>query len=126
MSGEVTHAGHEEADLASVLLAPASIMVLRAVGWLWWGEAAVFVALQPDRRRPIGDVGPHHLFGEDVTAMAQHRRAALSMARTYQITNRSPPSPSSERVAGRPGPDAGKVRARDGAGATGPPPSSPG
>jgi branched-chain amino acid transport system ATP-binding protein len=30
------------------------------------------------------------LFGEDVTAMAQHRRAALGLARTYQITNLFP------------------------------------
>jgi ABC-type branched-subunit amino acid transport system ATPase component len=30
------------------------------------------------------------LFGRDVTAMAQHRRAALGLARTYQITNLFP------------------------------------
>jgi len=30
------------------------------------------------------------LFGQDVTAMAQHRRAALGLARTYQITNLFP------------------------------------
>jgi branched-chain amino acid transport system ATP-binding protein len=30
------------------------------------------------------------LFGEDVTAMAQHRRAARGLARTYQITNLFP------------------------------------
>jgi branched-chain amino acid transport system ATP-binding protein len=30
------------------------------------------------------------IFGQDVTAMAQHRRAALGLARTYQITNLFP------------------------------------
>jgi branched-chain amino acid transport system ATP-binding protein len=30
------------------------------------------------------------LFGEDVTGMAQHRRAALGLARTFQITNLFP------------------------------------
>ena len=34
--------------------------------------------------------GHIHLFGRDVTRLAPHRRAALGMARTYQITNLFP------------------------------------
>src|SRR5262249_56298823 len=34
--------------------------------------------------------GHIHLFGRDVTRLPPHRRAALGMARTYQITNLFP------------------------------------
>jgi branched-chain amino acid transport system ATP-binding protein len=38
----------------------------------------------------LSDAGEIRLFGRDVTRLAPHRRAALGMARTYQITNLFP------------------------------------
>ena len=43
--------------------------------------------------RPTG--GRITLFGRDVTGLAEHRRAAMGIGRTYQITNLFPASPCS-------------------------------
>src|SRR5512132_4290774 len=51
------------------------------------GKTTLF-SLISGETRPTG--GRISLFGRDVTRLAPHRRAALGLARTYQITNLFP------------------------------------
>src|SRR5437773_7943479 len=51
------------------------------------GKTTLF-SLISGEQRPTG--GVITLFGHDVTRLAPHRRAALGLARTYQITNLFP------------------------------------
>jgi ABC-type branched-subunit amino acid transport system ATPase component len=99
--------------VVSVALSEAFAIRLHAVSKTFGGLRAVDgveLAVRPGERRAL--IGPNGagkttlfnliagalpvssgritLFGADVTAMAQHRRAALGLARTFQITNLFP------------------------------------
>ena len=51
------------------------------------GKTTLFSLISGETRPTAGEIS---LFGRDVTRLAPHRRAALGMARTYQITNLFP------------------------------------
>src|SRR5216117_3258958 len=51
------------------------------------GKTTLFSLISGETKPTAGRI---HLFGRDVTRLPPHRRAALGLARTYQITNLFP------------------------------------
>src|SRR5204863_1286188 len=72
-------------DRVSLAVAPGERRAI--IGPNGAGKTTLF-SLISGETRPTG--GRISLFGRDVTRLAPHRRAALGLARTYQITNLFP------------------------------------
>jgi branched-chain amino acid transport system ATP-binding protein len=77
--------GLQALDTVSFAMEPGERRVI--IGPNGAGKTTLFNVISGQLRPSTGSV---HLFGDDVTRVPSHRRAALGLARTFQITNLLP------------------------------------
>ena len=77
--------GLSAVDGVSLTVAPGERLAI--IGPNGAGKTTLFSLISGEQRPTAGDIT---LFGHDVTRLPPHRRAALGLARTYQITNLFP------------------------------------
>src|SRR5882672_5712904 len=77
--------GLHAVDSVNLAVAPGERRAL--IGPNGAGKTTLFSLISGETKPTAGRI---HLFGRDVTRLPPHRRAALGLARTYQITNLFP------------------------------------